>query len=253
VSCGALIAVLSARAAHVSSRRRGYFHRCRCLAAHDPSLGTYDCGDFTRHPNAERSRSCGQPRNSLQDRYFLRFSGRLSSRLFGKIHTGGLGWMPRAGSYGRNTAAPLLFHIFDLLPPEPILPIAAQPNAGGPARRVDAALKHFIPSADAVSTAANREPPPRITFPPNGAHLMLAREGSSFAPLALEAMGGAPAYRWAVNGQPLACANWGANCLDAGWSRFCQDLGDGSPSQVHHRRSLDRVEDRRARVQVRIG
>jgi hypothetical protein len=26
-----------------------------------------------------------------------------------------------------------------------------------------------------------------------------------------------------------ACANWGANCLDAGWSRFCQDLGDGSP------------------------
>src|SRR5262245_25578700 len=41
-----------------------------------------------------------------------------------------------------------------------------------------------------------------------------------------------------------ACANWGANCLDAGWSRFCQDLGDGSPSQVHHRRSVGRVERR---------
>ena len=39
-----------------------------------------------------------------------------------------------------------------------------------------------------------------------------------------------------------ACANWGANCLDAGWSRFCQDLSDGSPSQVRHRRSVDRVE-----------
>ena len=34
----------------------------------------------------------------------------------------------------------------------------------------------------------------------------------------------------------------GANCLDAGWSRFCQDLGDGPPAQVRHRRSMDRVE-----------
>ena len=39
-----------------------------------------------------------------------------------------------------------------------------------------------------------------------------------------------------------ARVNWGANCLDAGWSRFCQDLGNGSPSQVHHRRSVDRVK-----------
>src|SRR5262245_9924519 len=88
--------------------------------------------------------------------------------------------------------------------------IAAQPNAGGLARRVGAALKRFIPSADVVSTAANRKSPPRITFPPNGAHLVLARNGSSFAPLALEAMGGAPPYRWAVNGQPLAPAPNGA-------------------------------------------
>jgi penicillin-binding protein 1C len=118
---------------------------------------------------------------------------------------------PRPGSYGRYTAAPLLFHIFDLLPPEPILTIAVQPDAGGLARRhVGAALRHFIPSADVVSAAANRESPPRITFPPNGAHLAIARDGSSFAPLALEAMGGAPPYRWAVNGQPLVPAPIGA-------------------------------------------
>src|SRR5262249_505394 len=71
--------------------------------------------------------------------------------------------------------------------------------------------KRFIPSADVVSTAANRKSPPRITFPPNGAHIVLARNGSSFAPLALEAMGGAPPYRWAVNGQPLAPAPIGAS------------------------------------------
>ena len=117
---------------------------------------------------------------------------------------------PRPGSYGRNTAAPLLFHIFDLLPPEPVFPIATQPNAGGFARRVGAALKRFIPSADVATTVANRKSPPRITFPPNGAHVVLAREGSSFEPLALEAMAGAPPYRWAVNGQPLAPAPIGA-------------------------------------------
>ena len=142
----------------------------------------------------------------FRDALALGYSGRYTVAVW----VGRTDGTPRPGSYGRNTAAPLLFHIFDLLPPEPILPIAAQPNAGGHARRVGAALKRFIPSADVVSTAANRESPPRITFPPNGAHLVLARDGSSFAPLALEAMGGAPPYRWAVNGQPLAPAPIGA-------------------------------------------
>jgi penicillin-binding protein 1C len=119
--------------------------------------------------------------------------------------------MQRSARLPVQGAAPLLFHIFDLLPPEPISPIAVQSNAGGLARHVGAALKRFIPWADVLSTAANRQsPPPRITFPPNGAHLVLARDGSSFAPLALEAMGGAPPYRWAVNGQPLAPTPIGA-------------------------------------------
>jgi Membrane carboxypeptidase/penicillin-binding protein PbpC len=145
----------------------------------------------------------------FRDALALGYSGRYTVAVWAGRTDG----TPRPGSYGRNTAAPLLFHIFDLLPPEPVFPIATQPNAGGFARRVGAALKRFIPSADVATTVANRKSPPRITFPPNGAHVVLAREGSSFAPLALEAMAGAPPYRWAVNGQPLAPAPIGAPLL----------------------------------------
>jgi hypothetical protein len=60
----------------------------------------------------------------------------------------------------------------------------------------------YFGPAGMVCTAANRESPPRITFPPNGAHLVLAREGSSFTPLALEAMGGAPPYRGPSTASP---------------------------------------------------
>jgi membrane peptidoglycan carboxypeptidase len=94
----------------------------------------------------------------FRDALALGYSGRYTVAVW----VGRTDGTPRPGSYGRNTAAPLLFHIFDLLPPEPILLIAAQPSAGGHAHHVGAALKRFIPSADVVSTAANREAPPRI-------------------------------------------------------------------------------------------
>src|SRR5262249_47225706 len=140
----------------------------------------------------------------FRDALALGYSGRYTVAVWVGRNDG----TPRPGSYGRNTAAPLLFHIFDLLPPEPAPPIAVQPPGRG--RRVGPALKGFIPSADVISTPATRDPPPRITFPPNAAHLALARDGSSFTPLSLEATGGATPYRWAVNGQPLAAGRIGA-------------------------------------------
>src|SRR5215813_10215639 len=170
----------------------------------------------------------------FRDALALGYSGRYTVAVW----VGRTDGTPRPGSYGRNTAAPLMFHIFDLLPPEPILSIAAQPNAGGLPRRVGAALKRFIPSADVVSTAANRKSPPRITFPPNGAHIVLARDGSSFVPLALEAMGGVPPYRWAVNGQPLAPAPIGA---PTGWMPDGPGFVRVSVTDRHHKSIIAEV------------
>jgi penicillin-binding protein 1C len=107
---------------------------------------------------------------------------------------------PRPGAYGRNTAAPLLFHVFDRLPAEPFPLDKARPSAN---RHLAAGLKHFVPSNDVMGLAGAHGAPPHITYPPAGAHLELARLGRALAPLSLEAAGGSPPYRWAVNGQPL--------------------------------------------------
>jgi penicillin-binding protein 1C len=114
---------------------------------------------------------------------------------------------PRPGAFGRNTAAPLLFHLFDRLPAEapkadPIRPIAD--------RHLSAGLKHFVASSDVMGLAGAHGAPPHITYPPDGAHLELARSGAALTPLVLEAAGGAPPYRWAVNGQPLPAPPIGA-------------------------------------------
>jgi penicillin-binding protein 1C len=92
----------------------------------------------------------------------------------------------RPGAYGRDTAAPIMVRLFDLLPPEPVPP-GAPPAPGG---RMAPRLRHFS------STAAAG---PHITFPPGGARL----EFDASAPLALEASGGTPPYTWMVNGLPL--------------------------------------------------
>ena len=117
---------------------------------------------------------------------------------------------PRPGAYGRNTAAPLLFQIFDLLPPESGALRTVQRGADRTAQSVAAGLKRFVPSTELVSFAATHNTQPRITFPPNGAQLDLARYGSATTPLSLEATGGTPPFRWVVNGQPVPPAAIGA-------------------------------------------
>jgi penicillin-binding protein 1C len=100
---------------------------------------------------------------------------------------------PQPGAFARGTAAPLLFRLFNLLPEEtaPAEPVEA---ADGMPRAP--ALRH-LPSRDARPLQGDF---PHIVYPPANATLAL-EPGQS---LSLEASGGAPPYRWAINGEALA-------------------------------------------------
>jgi hypothetical protein len=144
----------------------------------------------------------------------------------------------RSGFYGRNTVAPPLFHIFDLLPPESILPIAAQPKRRRACTprwcrpetfrcehccKSRAAAAHNLSSKRRTSRACTGWVIFRATRSPGHGRCAALTSGRQRPALG-------------------ACADWSANYLDAGRSRFCQDLGHGSSSQVHHRRSVGRIE-----------
>jgi penicillin-binding protein 1C len=111
--------------------------------------------------------------------------------------------VPSPGRYGRNTAAPVLFRIFDLLPDQGGRPMARRPagviaavNAELPTR-----LQRFGRAATAVASLVRPLAPPlAITFPPDGAVVELehgeAGPGSAPAPLPLAAEGGTRPLRW---------------------------------------------------------
>ncbi len=111
---------------------------------------------------------------------------------------------PRAGLYGRSTAAPVLFQIFDQLPqaaaprtaPEGVLEVAAREDLPPAMRR------YRPPGLWAGASGAEERPPPRIAFPPEGATLDLS--GVAAPGLPLRALGGTPPLRWMVNGEVLA-------------------------------------------------
>jgi len=104
---------------------------------------------------------------------------------------------PSPGSYGRATAAPLMFRIFSLLPAD-----MSQP-APAPDMRADGLLEF-----GAARVAAARPSGPRILFPPDGAVLQVS---GGQAPVSLEAAGGAPPYRWIINGDMLPPAPVGVS------------------------------------------
>lgn len=119
---------------------------------------------------------------------------------FDGVHTVGV-WVGRAdgspspGQFGRNTAAPLLWRVFDLLPatPRPNAPIVAQADAPG---RLPARWQRLGPAPAARTALA-------VSFPLDGSRLPLPPPG---AELPLVAQGGERPLRWLVNGVPLAAA-----------------------------------------------
>ncbi len=94
---------------------------------------------------------------------------------------------PQPGATGRDVAAPILFHLFGLLPAE--APIEAAAPVRSP------------PLAPALARMA-RQPPLRVLFPPGNVEVAY----DPAAPMDLRAAGGQPPYRWLADGVPLAYA-----------------------------------------------
>jgi penicillin-binding protein 1C len=96
----------------------------------------------------------------------------------------------RPGAIGRDTAAPLLFRIFGLLPPEP-------DPLGHPTGHA--------PRAPALARMIIGTPSLRILFPPSDVDISF----HSGAPIDLRAAGGAPPYTWMADGAVLPAASAG--------------------------------------------
>ena len=118
------------------------------------------------------------------------------------VWTGRADGTPRPGAYGRNTAAPVLFSLFDLLPAEPGGDSTALAADGAAPTPLPRALAQFA-DREGLRALPNAKPP-RILFPPDGAQLDVTDETGRLGPVQLEADSGSPPYRWAVNGIPVA-------------------------------------------------
>ncbi|MGE0735756.1 MAG: penicillin-binding protein 1C [Alphaproteobacteria bacterium] len=115
---------------------------------------------------------------------------------------------PSPGHYGRNTAAPLLFRMFDLLPETnlsgPAMPARPAHVIDAPNAQLPANLRRFErPGRIQLKLAAATVGELAISFPPDGALVELARDGDGKASLAMTAEGGIKPLRWLVNGRPL--------------------------------------------------
>lgn len=113
---------------------------------------------------------------------------------------------PNPGYYGRNTAAPLLFRVFDGLP-EPTRRSAAPPDGVLQVRRdqLPERLRYFRtrPALEIVHA-----PLLVLTFPVAGSTVELPEQDGTLAELPLSAKGGVKPLRWLVNGQPLVSPSW---------------------------------------------
>jgi penicillin-binding protein 1C len=115
---------------------------------------------------------------------------------------------PSPDRFGRNTAAPLLFKLFDLLPErragQAPRAIASRPPGvlEGATEDLPPALRRF--DGLASGHAARAGVPVTISFPPAGATVGLERKPGRSLMMALMAEGGRHPLRWIVNGQPLA-------------------------------------------------
>lgn len=113
---------------------------------------------------------------------------------------------PSPGHYGRNTAAPLLFRVFDLLPEPASRPAAPPAGALQLSREQMPERLRYFRTRPALETASAS--PLSITFPVAGSTVELPSHDGALAGLPLAARGGVKPLRWLVNGQPLAADPW---------------------------------------------
>ena len=113
------------------------------------------------------------------------------------VWTGRPDGTPIPGAYGRQTAAPVLFRLFALLPPDRHTPPTPPPEPD--IATLAPNLQLFGGRAKAGPRASHG---PHILFPPPGAVLQVS-QGGSINPVSLEAAGGVPPYRWVINGTML--------------------------------------------------
>ncbi len=103
---------------------------------------------------------------------------------------------PRPGHFGRNTAAPLLFRLFDRIGGEDLAWTNASDNQETQASQ---AMSRF------QAPANPRREAPRIIFPADGVAVEMRRDaGGVMRSLPLKAEGGAKPLSWSVNGLPVA-------------------------------------------------
>jgi penicillin-binding protein 1C len=113
---------------------------------------------------------------------------------------------PVPGLAGYVSAAPVLFEAFA----KSGLAIAPLPRAPAGALRqaradLPVTLRDFTPPGELPPVHGIPEPPPRIVFPPEGAHVELGSQaaGGAASPLVLKLQGGRAPFRWLANGKPL--------------------------------------------------
>jgi penicillin-binding protein 1C len=138
---------------------------------------------------------------------------------------------PRPGHFGRNTAAPIMLKLFDLLLAQGDgAPATIAETENGAA--VPAALRHFRREPLAASPAIA---PPQILFPPDGA-MIDAREGTG---VALKAEGGNGPLTWLVDGAPLRVEHFAADTFwqptGTGFARIAVIDADGRSAAVRVR------------------
>jgi penicillin-binding protein 1C len=114
---------------------------------------------------------------------------------------------PSPGYYGRNTAAPLLFRVFGLLPEPASRPAVSPPDAvlRVQGEQLPERLRYFHPRPTRETVNA---PPLALTFPVAGSTVELPEREGVWAELPLAAKGGVKPLRWLVNGRPLAASPW---------------------------------------------
>ena len=109
---------------------------------------------------------------------------------------------PSPGRTGATTAAPLLFRVFSLLPPDaaPGGPLPGDTALPPLLRRLDAVVRGTSPIALADPHRLS------LTFPAPGTVLRVAEPGGGFAPVTLAARGGRRPLTWLVDNRPVATA-----------------------------------------------